>query len=113
MNISASQFVKMYCETSGISEREFYESQVPMPDITSPHGWAAVSNNPLSIKAHVDLYSRPQPAPVVPGNSFTVIVSHADIFDVEGGKTYAAGQMIALDTLRDYLAEHKIKLEVN
>lgn len=62
MNISALEFVKMYCENSGITEREFYENQVPMPDQTSPSGWAAVSNNPLSIKAHVDLYSGSQPA---------------------------------------------------
>ncbi|EOV5296555.1 hypothetical protein ACOA1K_004075 [Klebsiella quasipneumoniae] len=61
----------------------------------------------------VALYRHPQPAAPVAGNSITVIVSHADIFDVEGGKTYAAGKMIDLDTLRDYLAEHKIKVEVN
>lgn len=66
MNISASEFVKQYCKKSGITEREFYETQVPMPDPTSPYGWAAVSNNPLSIKAHVDLYSGKPPAPVVP-----------------------------------------------
>lgn len=63
MNISASEFVKQYCKKSGIAEREFYETQVPMPDPTSPYGWAAVSNNPLSIKAHVDLYSGKPPAP--------------------------------------------------
>ncbi|HBZ7606336.1 TPA: DUF551 domain-containing protein [Klebsiella pneumoniae] len=34
-----------------------------MQDPTSPYGWAAVSNNPLSIKAHVDLYSGKPPAP--------------------------------------------------
>lgn len=61
----------------------------------------------------VALYRHPQPAAPAAGNSITVIVSHADIFDVEGGKTYAAGKMIDLDTLRDYLAEHKIKVEVN
>lgn len=63
MNISASEFVKQYCKKNGIAEREFYETQVPMPDPTSPYGWAAVSNNPLSIKAHVDLYSGKPPAP--------------------------------------------------
>ncbi len=65
-NISASEFVKGYCKKSGITEREFYATQIPMPDQTSPSGWAAVSNNPMSIKAHVDLYSSQQPAPVVP-----------------------------------------------
>lgn len=65
MNISASEFVKQYCKKSGITEREFYAAQIPMPDQTSPSGWAAVSNNPLSIKAHVDLYSG-KTTPVVP-----------------------------------------------
>lgn len=59
------------------------------------------------------LYRHAQPVAAVPGNSITVIVSQADIFDVEGGKTYAAGKMINLDTLRDYLAEHKINVEVH
>lgn len=55
---SAAQFVKDYCKAAGWTEKEFYETQVPMPDITSPSGWAAVSNSPLSIKSHVDLYMR-------------------------------------------------------
>lgn len=61
MIISASEFVKGYCARSGITEREFYETQVPMPDPTSIWGWAAVSNEPLLIKAHVDLYLSQQP----------------------------------------------------
>lgn len=59
--ISAAQFVKDYCAAGGISEAEFYETQVPMPDSTSPSGWAAVTNSPLHIKAHVDLYVRAAP----------------------------------------------------
>ena len=51
-----------------------------------------------------------QPAPVVPGKSITVIVSQADIFFVEEGRTYAGGEMIAVNTLRDYLSEHNINL---
>ncbi|HHY2862066.1 hypothetical protein U0Y62_23540 [Enterobacter hormaechei] len=58
---SAAQFVKDYCKSAGWSEKEFYETQVPMPDITSPSGWAAVSNSPLAIKSHVDLYMRSAP----------------------------------------------------
>ncbi|HHS9753289.1 TPA: DUF551 domain-containing protein [Klebsiella pneumoniae] len=61
MIISASEFVKGYCIRSGITESEFYATQVPMPDQTSPWGWAAVSNDPLLIKAHVDLYLSQQP----------------------------------------------------
>ncbi|MEL5655613.1 hypothetical protein PTT65_04155 [Serratia ureilytica] len=59
--ISASDFVNGYCERTGITIDEFYESQVPMPDSTSPRGWAAVSNKPMTIKAHVELYATPQP----------------------------------------------------
>lgn len=58
---SAAQFVKDYCKSAGWTEQEFYETQVPMPDITSPSGWAAVSNSPLAIKSHVDLYMRTEP----------------------------------------------------
>lgn len=54
----------------------------------------------------------PQPAPVPPGNSITVIVSQADIFNVEEGRTYAGGEMIAVDTIRNYLSEHNINLNV-
>lgn len=61
--ITVSEFVRGYCERSGITEREFYATQIPMPDQTSPSGWAAVSNNPLSVKAHVDLYSGKPSAP--------------------------------------------------
>ena len=55
--LTAEQFVKGYCERSGISLSEFYEAMVPMPDPGSSSGWAAVSNNPLCVKAHVELYS--------------------------------------------------------
>ncbi|EOX2938934.1 hypothetical protein ACPFA1_004031 [Klebsiella pneumoniae] len=66
--MSASDFVKGYCGRSGITEREFYETQVPMPDPASPWGWTAVSNDPLLIKAHVDLYLSQQ-SEVSSGNS--------------------------------------------
>jgi len=54
--MTASEFVNQYSKNSGISEREFYEHFIPMPDKTSPHGWAAVSRSPISVKSHVDLY---------------------------------------------------------
>lgn len=56
------------------------------------------------------LYRHAQPVAAVPGNSITVIVSQADIFNVEEGRTYAGGEMIAVDTLRNYLSEHNINL---
>lgn len=60
-SISAAQFVKDYCKCAGWTEKEFYETQVPLPDNTSPSGWAAVTNSPLHIKAHVDLYMTAAP----------------------------------------------------
>lgn len=54
--MKASEFVKQYCEKAGWTEKAFYESQVPMPDSSSPSGWAAVTNSPTHIKAHVDLH---------------------------------------------------------
>lgn len=67
-SISASDFVNGYCERAGITINEFYESQVPMPDSTSPSGWSAVSNKPITIKAHIELYATPQPAAPESGN---------------------------------------------
>lgn len=53
---TAAQFVADYCAAGGITVDEFYQTQIPMPDNTAPHGWAAVTNSPSHIKAHVDLY---------------------------------------------------------
>ena len=50
------EFVRQYCDASGISEDDFYTHFVPMPDVNAPDGWAAVSNIPCAIKAHVNLY---------------------------------------------------------
>lgn len=43
--------------------------------------------------------------------SRTVTLSKSDIFNVPGGETYVGGEMIPVDTLRDYLTEHGIKWE--
>ncbi|HBR1128084.1 TPA: hypothetical protein L9L17_005443 [Klebsiella pneumoniae] len=43
--------------------------------------------------------------------SRTVTVSNSDIFNVPGGDTYVGGEMISVDTLLLYLAEHGIKVE--
>ena len=50
--------------------------------------------------------------PPLDGESRTVTVSKSDIFNVPGGETYVGGEMISVDTLRLYLAEHGIKWEV-
>lgn len=59
MKLSAKEFVKKYCEEAGWTEAQFYETQIPFPDSTSPSGWAAVTASPRLIKAHVDLYMGP------------------------------------------------------
>ena len=64
VTLTAEQFVKGYCERSGISLSEFYEAMVPMPEARSPSGWAAVSNNPLCVKAHIELHSPSPSGPV-------------------------------------------------
>ena len=51
-----TDFVERYANDSGMTVREFYDHFVPMPDATSPHGFAAVSNRPLAIKGHTELY---------------------------------------------------------
>lgn len=43
--------------------------------------------------------------------SRTVTVSKSDIFNVPGGETYGGGEMIPVNTLCLYLAEHGIKWE--
>lgn len=43
--------------------------------------------------------------------SRTMTVSKSDIFNVPGGETYVGGEMISVDTLRLYLAEHGVKVE--
>lgn len=52
------EFLKGYCERSGISWAELSQSQVVLPCQCGADccaGWAMVSNNELSIKAHNDL----------------------------------------------------------
>jgi hypothetical protein len=56
--MTKQQFIKNYCERSGITEQEFLETQVALPcncDYEDCEKWAAVSNNKLSIKAHNEL----------------------------------------------------------
>lgn len=67
-----------------ISAGEFYESQIPMPDVTSPNGWTAVSNNPPAIKAHVELY-----------------MSQADTQEKHSGYVIAQPENLALSNFRD------------
>lgn len=61
--MNVQQFVRHYCEASCISEDEFYKHFIPMPDENAPDGWAAVSNIPCAIKAHVNLNMVPDRMP--------------------------------------------------
>lgn len=49
--------------------------------------------------------------PPLDSESRIVTVSKSDIFNVPGGETYVGGEMISVDTLCLYLAEHGIKWE--
>jgi hypothetical protein len=56
-----AKFIQRYCERSGLSVSEVMQTQVCLPCSCSDdgcEGFAMVSNNPLSIKAHNMLYGR-------------------------------------------------------
>lgn len=58
--MTKEDFIKLYCEKSGITEEELLKTQVVLPCNCNDEickGWAVVSNNELSIKAHYDLYA--------------------------------------------------------
>lgn len=58
--MTKEEFEKAYIEASGMSEELYHETQVTLPctrcDDDECNGWAAVSNSPLTIKAHNALY---------------------------------------------------------
>jgi hypothetical protein len=57
--MTKEEFEKRYCERSGISKEEYDEHEITLPcrcGENGCNGWAAVSNTPLAIKAHKDLY---------------------------------------------------------
>lgn len=50
-------FIKLYCEKSGITEEELQKTQVVLPCNCNHElckGWAVISNNELSIKNHYE-----------------------------------------------------------
>jgi len=54
-------FEKEYCENSDMTLEEYRESFVTLPckcDYEYCQGWACVSNTPLAIKAHNELYNK-------------------------------------------------------
>lgn len=61
--IDAALFREQYSARSGITTEEFDLFYVALPcgcDSPDCEGWAAVINNPRSIKTHIDLYSPEQ-----------------------------------------------------
>ena len=59
IKMSKEEFLKQYCEKSKIKEEVLLKSQVVLPcncNYGNCKGWALVSNNKISIKAHNELY---------------------------------------------------------
>ncbi len=57
--ISKDEFIASYCTKSGFSLDIFAKYFVALPcrcGDDSCHGWAAVSNDPWSIRIHAELY---------------------------------------------------------
>lgn len=58
--LTKEEFKKEYCAKSGITWDELSKTQIVLPcscNYEDCKGWAMVSNEPLNIKAHMDLYS--------------------------------------------------------
>lgn len=58
--MDAQQFRKQYSASSGMTPAEFDLLYVALPcgcDAPNCKGWAAVFNNPQSIKTHMELYA--------------------------------------------------------
>ena len=56
--MSKEEFIEYYCKNSNITKEELLKTQVILPcscNYENCKGWAVVSNNPLSIKAHLEL----------------------------------------------------------
>ena len=58
--MTKEDFIKQYCKNCNITEEELLKTQVVLPCNCMEQGcegWAVVSNNELSIKAHNELYN--------------------------------------------------------
>lgn len=57
--MTKEDFIKQYAARSSMTVEQFHATQVALPcrcDYDKCQGWAAVSNNELSIKTHKELY---------------------------------------------------------
>ena len=57
--MTKQDFIKQYCKLSDITEDFFNSNFVALKcncDAEDCQGWAAVCNNPISIKTHLKLY---------------------------------------------------------
>ncbi|MEQ0074338.1 ead/Ea22-like family protein [Klebsiella sp. CN_Kp118] len=77
---------------------------------TDRNGEFIAMANPANVMALVEALEKAQQR-IAELESRTVTVSKPDIFNVPEGKNYVGGEMIYIDTLRDYLAELGIKVE--
>ncbi|MEK4328906.1 hypothetical protein MKX70_24005 [Paenibacillus sp. FSL R7-0312] len=57
--MNKKEFEEDYCRRSNIQIEEYLNGMITLPcrcGSESCKGWAAVTNNPLAIKSHVNLY---------------------------------------------------------
>lgn len=88
-----------YAEGRSLADDHYAESRITVVDVSDSDVLALVEALEKAQQRITQLESR------------TVTVSKSDIFNVPEGKNYVGGEMISVDTLRLYLADHGIKWE--
>ena len=66
--MTKEEFIAGYCERSQITWEELQPFQVALPCSCGDEsccGWAMVSNNPLSVQSHMQLYAPDADSPAV------------------------------------------------
>lgn len=64
--MSKDEFIAGYCERSGITREDFDATEIALQcacGMSLCHGWSAVTNHPIPIRNHMELYA-PQAAKV-------------------------------------------------
>lgn len=57
--MTKDEFEKQYCKNSGMSKEEYDQHSITLPcqcEADDCQGWASVTNKPLFIKIHNELY---------------------------------------------------------
>lgn len=95
-----------YGEIIDISQHEGEQIDIDITDLNEFNKEA----NPVNILALVDALEKAQQR-IAELESRTVRLSANDIFNVPEGRNYVGGEMVCVDTIRDYLEEYGIKVE--